>query len=122
MNRDILSLDFYGGEIIAALAAQDEETDTLRIRCLFRRPSRSFSGAFVRDMLGAREELSKVFEEVSGYVSFSPSVVVGLRGNFLSFKQSGLKEEESADVSVVTVGLENTACHFGDVSIIFNST
>ncbi len=96
MNRDILSLDFYGGEIIAALAAQDEETDTLRIRCLFRRPSRSFSGAFVRDMLGAREELSKVFEEVSGYVSFSPSVVVGLRGNFLSFKRSsGFKSIDS---------------------------
>ena len=96
MNRDILSLDFYGGEITAALAALDDETDTLRIRHMLRRPCRSFAGAFVRDMQGAQEELGKVFAEVSEYVSFDPAVVVGLRGNFLSFKRSsGFKSIES---------------------------
>ncbi len=96
MKRDILSLDFYGGEIHTVLASLDEETDTLRIRHIWRRPCRSFSGAFVRDMQGAHEELAKVFEDVSKYVSFSPSVVVGLRGNFLSFKRSsGFKSVDS---------------------------
>ncbi len=96
MNRNILSLDFYGGEITAALAAQDDETDTLRIRHILRRPCRSFSGAFVRDMQGAQEELGKVFAEVAEYVSFNPSVVVGLRGSFLSFKrESGFQSVES---------------------------
>ncbi len=96
MNRNILSLDFYGGAITAALAAQDDDTDTLRIRHILRRPCRAFSGAFVRDMQGAQEELGKVFAEVAEYVSFNPSVVVGLRGNFLSFKrESGFKSVES---------------------------
>ena len=96
MNRNILSLDFYGAEITAALAAVDEETDTLRIRHALRRRCRAFSGAFVRDMQGAQEELSKIFAEVSEYVTFNPSVVVGLRGNFLSFKRaSGFKSVDS---------------------------
>lgn len=96
MNRNILSLDFYGTEITAALAAVDEETDTLRIRHALRRSCRAFSGAFVRDMQGAQEELSKIFAEVSEYVTFNPSVVVGLRGNFLSFKRaSGFKSVDS---------------------------
>lgn len=107
MNRDILSLDFYGGEIIAALAALDEETDTLRIRHLSRRPCRAFAGAFVRDMQGAQEELSKVFAEISKYVSFNPSVVVGLRGNFLSFKRSsGFKSVDSRNKVIGTREME----------------
>ncbi|MGN0016925.1 MAG: hypothetical protein ACI37O_06290 [Candidatus Avelusimicrobium sp.] len=88
MSRNILSLDFYGGEITAALAALDEETSTLRLRHVLRRPTRAFSGAFVRDMQGAQEEISAVFSEISQYVSIDPSVVIGLRGNFLSFKRA----------------------------------
>ena len=61
MNRNILSLDFDGGEITAALAAQDDDTDTLRIRHILRRPSRAFAGAFVRDMQGAQEELTNMY-------------------------------------------------------------
>lgn len=88
MSRNILSLDFYGGEITAALAALDEETSTLRLRHVLRRPTHAFSGAFVRDMQGAQDELSAVFSEISQYVSIDPSVVIGLRGNFLSFKRA----------------------------------
>ena len=96
MNRNLLSLDFYGGEISAALAALDEETNTLRIRHVLRRPSKAFCGAFVRDMQGAQEELTKVFAEVSEYVTANPSVVVGLRGQFLSFKRaSGFKSVDT---------------------------
>lgn len=88
MSRNILSLDFYGGEITAALAALDAETSTLRLRHVVRRPTKAFSGAFVRDMQAAQDELSALFSEISQYVSIDPSVVIGLRGNFLSFKRA----------------------------------
>ncbi len=88
MSRNILSLDFYGGEITAALAALDAETSTLRMRHVLRRPTKAFSGAFVRDMQAAQDEISALFAEISQYVSIDPSVVVGLRGNFLSFKRA----------------------------------
>ena len=121
MNRNILSLDFYGGEIIAALAAQDDDTDTLRIRHLLRRPSRAFAGAFVRDMRGAQEELTRIFADIAQYVSFDPLVVVGLRGSFLSFKHSngfesvnarnriiGEREMEAATKNSVPTSLSDT--------------
>lgn len=88
MPRNILALDFYGSTITAALASLDDDTRTLRIRHVLRRTCRSFSGAFVRDMAGAEEGLNKVFAEMNEYINADPSVVVGLRGNFLSFKSS----------------------------------
>ena len=88
MNRDILALDFYGEGITAALACLDEKTDTLRIRHLLRQPCKAFAGAFVRDKIGAQEELSHVFSQISGFVSSTPSVIVGVRGSFLSFQYS----------------------------------
>lgn len=96
MSRNILSLDFYGGEITAALAALDADTSTLRLRHVVRRPTKAFSGAFVRDMQAAQEEISALFSDISQYVSIDPSVVVGLRGNFLSFKRaSGFNSVDS---------------------------
>lgn len=86
-HRDILALDFYGEGITAALASLDEETDTLRIRHILRQPSKAFAGAFVRDRSGAQDDLMHVFEKMSGYTT-DPAVVVGVRGNFLSFAHS----------------------------------
>ncbi|MBR5151352.1 MAG: hypothetical protein IKW71_00765, partial [Elusimicrobiaceae bacterium] len=88
MSRDILALDFYGEALIAALASLDENTDTLRIRHILRQPSQSFAGAFVRDLNGAREELSRVFAQKAEYAERTPSVIIGVRGNFLSFRHS----------------------------------
>ena len=87
-NRDILSLDFYGEGVTAALACLDESTDTLRIRRVLRRPSKAFCGAFVRERVGAQEELARIFEDMSEFITSSPSVTVGVRGNFLSFRHS----------------------------------
>ena len=86
MNRDILSLDFYGEGITAALASLDEGTDTLRIRHIVRQPCKAFTGAFVRDKFGAQEELAHLFSQISAFVSSTPSVIVGVRGSFLSFQ------------------------------------
>ena len=88
MSRDILALDFYGSAIVAALASIDEKTDTLRIRHILRQPSKAIVSSFVRDRSGAQEELNRVFAQVSEYIEHTPSVVVGVRGNFLSFQHS----------------------------------
>ena len=88
MSQAILSLDFYGNEIIAALASFDEETATLRLRHVFRQPCRAFSGALVRDMDTARTELGELFSKLNQFSLSNPSVIVGLRGPFLSYKRS----------------------------------
>lgn len=96
MTRNFLALDFGGGEIVAALAAVDEETNSLRVRYAVRHKSRAFCGSLVRDIDEAQRELSLLFSEIFKYVSVNPVVVIGLRGTFLSFKQEmGFKSIES---------------------------
>ena len=87
MNREILSLDFYGQGITAALASVDEKTDTLRIRHVLRQYSHAFSGGFVRELSAAREAVGRVFKDMDPYVQGNVSVVVGVRGSFLSFRR-----------------------------------
>lgn len=121
MTREFLSIDFYGSELIAVIAAYDEETDSLRVRHALRRPSRAFAGALVRDMEAARQELSAVFAQIADYASNSLCVVVGLRGNFLSFKRSsgfqsissrnriiGVREIEEALQNSIPTSLSDT--------------
>lgn len=86
MSRTILSLDFYGNGITAALAAIDEKTDTLRIRKILRRECASFANGFVRNMEGAKRDLSQLLNEILSHTDNAPTVVVGVRGNFLSFQ------------------------------------
>ena len=88
MSQTILSLDFYGNEMIAALASFDEKTATLRLRQIFRQPCRAFSGALVRDMDTARTELARLLSKLNQFSLSNPSVIVGLRGPFLSYKHS----------------------------------
>jgi len=88
MSRDILALDFYGKTIIAALASLDEDTDTLRIRHILHQKSDAFTGAFVRERSTAQDELSRVFAQMGEYTNRPSSVIVGVRGNFLSFRHS----------------------------------
>lgn len=88
MSRDILALDFYGKSIVAALASLDENTDTLRIRHILHHKSDAFTGAFVRERSTAQDELSRIFAQMSEYTERTPSVIVGVRGSFLSFRHS----------------------------------
>lgn len=88
MTRELLSLDFYGEGITAALATLDEQTGTLRIRHIVRQPSRSLNGAVVRELAGAQETLARVFMEMNEYAAGNPTVIVGARSNFLSFRHS----------------------------------
>lgn len=88
MSRDILALDFYGRSIVAALASLDEQTGTLRIRHILHHRSDSFIGAFVRERSNAQDELRELFAQISQYTQRTPSVIIGVRGNFLSFRHS----------------------------------
>ncbi len=88
MTRELLSLDFYGEGITAALACLDEQTGTLRIRHVLRQPSHSFHGGVVRELAGARETLTRVFNNMTQYTRGNPLVIAGVHGNFLSFRHS----------------------------------
>lgn len=108
MNRDILALDFYGEGITAAVASLDEKTDSLRIRHVLRQPCKAFAGALVRDKIGAQEELAHVFSQMGGFVSSSPSVVIGVRGSFLSFQYStGFAYTQTRDRIIRDKDIEN---------------
>ncbi len=87
MNREILSLDFYGEGVAAALASVDEKTDTLRIRHVLRQHSHTLNGGLVRELVGAQETLNQVFKDMDQYAQGNVLVVVGVRGNFLSFRR-----------------------------------
>ena len=86
MSRTILSLDFYGKGITAALATIDEKTDTLRIRTILRNEGTAFSDGFVRDMEKAKQELTHILNKILCLTDALPTVVVGVRGTFLSFQ------------------------------------
>lgn len=95
MNRNILALDFGSGKIAAALSAYDDETGTLRVRRTLLQPCKAVNACVVLDLQETQNALNKIFTDISEYVSFNPSVVVGLRGSFLSFKRaSGFKNTD----------------------------
>ena len=85
MIRSLLSLDFYGNGVTAALACLDEQTQTLCIRHIARKESTALSGAGVLDLARACHDVGKLLEEMFEYVTEPPRVVVGMRGRFLSF-------------------------------------
>ena len=111
MTRELLSLDFYGNEIMAVLMTQDDQTNTLRVRRALRKPCVSFAGALVRDMQGAQEELCGIFNEMAQYTQGALSVVVGLRGHFLSFKRASGFESVSTRNHLVGAREMDAALH-----------
>ncbi len=111
MTRNLLSLDFYGNEICAALLTQDEETNTLRVRHAWRKPCKAFAGAFVRDRDAAQRELTAVFDETAEYTDDALTVIVGIRGNFLSFKRASGFESVSTRGRVIGTHEIEAALH-----------
>lgn len=108
MNREILSLDFYGAGLTAALASVDEKTDTLRVRHVLRQSSHSLCGGLVRELVGAQEAVSQVFKDMDQYVQGNVSVVVGVRGSFLSFRRgTGFAYTESRNHIIRPSDIEN---------------
>lgn len=103
MNRNILALDFGSGKITAVLSAYDDETGTLRVRRTLAQPCKAVNACVVLDLQETQNALNKIFADISEYVSFNPSVIVGLRGSFLSFKRaSGFKNTDGRNRMITT--------------------
>lgn len=84
-----LALDFGSGRITAVLTAYDEATGTCRVRHALRETCPAVSACYILDFDTARRALERVFEQMNEFVTFSPTVSVGLRGDFLSYRRSG---------------------------------
>jgi len=108
MSRELLALDFYGEGVTAALASLDEQTDTLRILHVVRQPSRSLSGAVVRELSGAQDALARVFADMERYLKGTVEVVVGVRSNFLSFRhRTGFAYTEARTQIIRAADIQN---------------
>ena len=108
MTHELLSLDFYGSELVAARAVFDEEAATITINRLLRQPCRGFSGARVLDKTKAQEELSALIENLTQEATTPVSVIVGVRGSFLSFRRaSGFSTVASRNYLIGIKDIEN---------------
>lgn len=107
MERSYLSLDFGSGKITAALCAYDDETSSLRVRHATTAECKAVNAGFVIDIEDAKRALTRIFAEISDYVSFNPTVIVGLRGSFLSFKRaSGFQNVQSRNRVITSKDIE----------------
>lgn len=96
MSQNFLALDFGSGQISAALTVYDEDTGTCRVRHAAVERCPAVSACYILDFDQAVAALSRIFSQMNEYVTFSPTVAVGLRGDFLSFRRaSGFKNIDS---------------------------
>lgn len=84
-----LALDFGSGQISATLAVYDERTNTLRVRASSRVQCPSVNACYILDFERTVHALSRLLSEMSEYTPTTPTLVVGLRGDFLSFRRAG---------------------------------
>ena len=88
-NEHFLALDFGSGQISATLAVYDERTNTFRVRCSSRVQCPSVNTCYILDFERTVQSLNRLLEEMAEYTPATPTVVVGLRGDFLSFRRAG---------------------------------
>lgn len=89
MEQPFISLDFGSGQISAVLTIYDEQTLSCRVRHAVRVNCPSVKGCYILDFDKTVQALHKTFSQLYEYVDFTPTVAVGLRGDFLSFRRSG---------------------------------
>ena len=85
MEETFLALDFGSGQISAVLSIYDDHTDTCRVRLSTRKSCPSVSACYILDFDKTVNTLTELLAEVSEYAKFTPTLVVGLRGDFVSF-------------------------------------
>ena len=88
MEETFLALDFGSGQISAVLSIYDEETNTCRVRYATRKTCPSVSACYILDFEQTVQTLTELLSEVGEYAKFTPTLVVGLRGDFVSFLRS----------------------------------
>lgn len=89
MSQNYIALDFGSGKISAVLSVYDENTGTFRVRHAAAETCPSISACYILDFDKTVRALNNLFARMNEYVSFTPTVVVGLRGDFLSFRRLG---------------------------------
>ena len=88
MEESFLALDFGSGQISAVLSIYDEDTNTCRVRYAMRKNCPSISACYILDFDKTVSILNNLLAEISQYTQFTPTVVVGLRGEFVNFVRS----------------------------------
>ncbi len=89
MSQNFIALDFGSGQITSVLTIYDENTGTCRVRHALHEKCSSVSACYVLDFQKTVQSLIRLLGQMNEYISFTPTVVVGLRGNFLSFRRCG---------------------------------
>ncbi len=108
MTRNLLSLDFYGNELIAALAGLDEKTGVLQLRRVVRRTSRFLTGGRVSAREEAQQDVHDLLTAIAPEGLKKTPVVAGLRGSWLSFKRSsGFASASRRNHPISAVDVEN---------------
>lgn len=102
MSQHFLTLDFGSGQISAALGVYDENTGTFRVRNAVRVSCPAVSACYILDFDQAVRALRRAFEELGDCDAFAPTVAVGLRGDFLSFRRSAGSKTISGKNFIIT--------------------
>lgn len=102
MSQNIVALDLGSGQITGALVVYDENTGTCRVRHAVRQQCPAVSACYILDFDRAARAVSAVLRQLCEAASFAPTVVVGLRGGFLSFRRSGGTQSIESNNSVIT--------------------
>ncbi len=89
MSQNFIALDFGSGQISGVLTVYDEDTGTCRVRHAARVICPAVSACYVLDFQAASAAVRRLLEQLGEYAAFTPTVAVGLRGDFLSFRRVG---------------------------------
>ena len=87
MEETFLALDFGSGQISAVLSIYDYNTNTCRVRYAMRKSCPSVSACYILDFEKTVNALSELLAEANEYAKFTATIVVGLRGDFVSFRR-----------------------------------
>ena len=88
MEETFLALDFGSGQISAVLSIYDEDTNTCRVRYAMRKKCPSVNACYILDFDKTVQAVSELLAETNEYAKFTPTMVVGLRGEFVNFIRS----------------------------------
>ena len=88
MEESFIALDFGSGQISAVLTTYDDQTGTCRVRHATHKQCPSVSACYILDFDKTVQAVGELLQELSEYSRLNPTVVVGLRGEFVSFRRS----------------------------------
>lgn len=88
MEQSFIALDFGSGQISAVLTTYDDKTGTCRVRHATHKKCPSVSACYILDFDRTVQTVGELLQELSEYAQLNPTVVVGLRGEFVTFRRS----------------------------------